>query len=125
MLISARAGLRRIIWPIHGHTSQSGVVVVGARRCLTTVGRRFFQIRSLENYPLDVDREVQRAHVLGSARLDRTRRLVACEYQQYRQIAVISGGQSLDSASRPTCSPSTTSIQNMPSLAPVLAEADM
>lgn len=30
----------------------------GARRCVTTVGRRFFQIRSLENYPVEVDRKV-------------------------------------------------------------------
>jgi hypothetical protein len=28
-----QAGLGRIIWPIHGRTSLTGVIVVGARRC--------------------------------------------------------------------------------------------
>ena len=32
--------------------------MVGARWCCITVGRRFFQIRSLENYPVEGDRKV-------------------------------------------------------------------
>jgi hypothetical protein len=58
---------------------------------LSAAKPRFFQIRSLENYPLKVDRKVPAgAMCLVKHAFDRTLKLAACTDEQPRRIAVIS-----------------------------------